>query len=210
MSLITSLPKIFIYSIITILATYFISSDKFYILDQLEYHFPKKWVGKLRESSKNITSSLGSYLRAEVILVLITFSIILVGLSIFYFCGLNVKYPLLMAIIIGFVDSLPILGSGTVIIPWAVICFCNNDITLGSLLIGLYLFTLIIRQITEPKLVSSNIGIHPIYTLISMYTGFKFIGILGLLAGPIVLIILKNIFSNAIDKGFFNSVIEKS
>ena len=101
-------------------------------------------------------------------------------------------------------------GSGTVIIPWAIISFINHDITLGSSLLGLYIFTLLIKQFIEPKVVSNNIGIHPIYTLISMYTGFKFLGIIGLLAGPIVLIILKNIFSNVIDKGLINSVIDKS
>ena len=109
LGLITSLPKLFIYIIITILATYFISSDKIYILDQMEYHLPKKWVAKIRESTKKITSSLGSYLKAEIIMILISFIIVLIGLNIFYFLDLNIKYPILMAIIIGFVDSLPIL-----------------------------------------------------------------------------------------------------
>lgn len=101
-------------------------------------------------------------------------------------------------------------GSGTVIIPWAVVCFINKDATLGSCLLGLYIFTLLVKQFIEPKIVSSNIGIHPIYTLISMYTGFKFFGILGLLIGPIILIVLKNIFSNVIDRGLTNSLIDKS
>lgn len=87
---ITSIPKIFIYVIITILATYFISSDKFYILDQMEYHFPKKWVARIRESTKKITSSLGQYLKAEIIMILISFIIVLIGLSIFYF--FRIKY----------------------------------------------------------------------------------------------------------------------
>lgn len=106
---ITSIPTIFIYIIITILATYFICSDKFYILDQMEYHLSKKWVSKMRDSTKNIITSLGSYLKAEIILIVISFIIVLIGLNIFYFIGLDVKYPILMAIIIGFVDSLPIL-----------------------------------------------------------------------------------------------------
>ena len=75
---ITSLPKIFIYIIITILATYFITSDKFYILDQMEYHFPKKWVGAIRENVKKVTNSLGLYLKAEVIMILISFIIVLI------------------------------------------------------------------------------------------------------------------------------------
>lgn len=209
MSGITSLPTIFIYIIITILATYFISSDKFYILDQMEYHFPKKWVAVTRENVRNIVGSLGSYLKAELIMILISFIIVLIGLNIFYFIGLDVKYPLLMAVIIGFVDSLPILGSGTVIIPWSVICFVNQDNALGFSLLGLYIFTVIVKQFIEPRIVSNNIGIHPIYTLISMYTGFRFLGILGLIAGPIILIILKNVFSGTIDRGFVKSVIDE-
>ena len=66
-----------------------------------------------------------------------------------------------------------------------------------------------VRQFLEPKLVSKNIGVHPIFTLIAMYTGFKVIGIIGLLLGPIVLIIVKNIFSNLIDKGVFKVIFDK-
>ena len=63
----------------------------------------------------------------------------------------------------------------------------------------------IVRQFLEPKIVSSNLGVHPIFTLIAMYTGFRFSGILGLFLGPILLIILKNIFSGMIDKGVMKS-----
>ena len=75
----------------------------------MEYHFPKKIVAKIRENTKNITNSLGQYLKAEIIMIFISFVIVLIGLSLFYFIGLNIKYPLLIAVIIGFVDSLPIL-----------------------------------------------------------------------------------------------------
>lgn len=67
----------------------------------------------------------------------------------------------------------------------------------------------IVRQFIEPKIVSGKIGIHPIFTLIAMYTGFKFIGIWGLLLGPIVLIILKNIYGTVIDRGVIKSILER-
>ena len=67
----------------------------------------------------------------------------------------------------------------------------------------------IVRQIIEPKIVSRQIGIHPIFTLIAMYTGFRFIGFLGMFVGPIVLIILKEIYGNRIDKGFVKSIFER-
>ena len=66
----------------------------------------------------------------------------------------------------------------------------------------------IVRQFMEPRLVSKQIGIHPIFTLIAMYTGFKLIGVLGMLIGPIVLIVLKNIFGSLIDKGVVKSILE--
>ena len=111
-----------------------------------------------------------------------------------------------MALFIGFVDALPILGSGTVMIPWAIISAINGDFNLGLAIIILLIIMSVARQILEPKLVSKNIGVHPIFTLIAMYTGFKLIGVIGLLVGPIVLIIIKNIFANLIDQGVFKTI----
>mgnify|MGYP001624561426 FL=1 len=59
------------------------------------------------------------------------------------------------------------------------------------------------------NLVSNKLGIHPIFTLIAMYTGFKFIGVWGMVLGPIILIILKNIFSTLIDKGVVKAILER-
>lgn len=101
-------------------------------------------------------------------------------------------------------------GSGTVMIPWAIISALNGDLPLGIGLIILYAIILIARQVIEPKLVSSHIGIHPIFTLIAMYTGFKITGLIGLFVGPIILIILKNIFSTLIDDGIVKSILDRS
>ena len=94
-------------------------------------------------------------------------------------------------------------------IPWAILSAINGDIKLGVAIIVLLVLMSITRQLLEPKLVSKNIGIHPIFTLIAMYTGFKVIGVIGLLIGPIVLIIFKNIFANLIDKGLFKTIFDK-
>ena len=65
------------------------------------------------------------------------------------------------------------------------------------------------RQILEPKIVGTKIGIHPIFTLIAMYTGFRIIGVLGMYVGPIILIILKNIFETTIDNGIVKSILDR-
>lgn len=206
---ITSLPEVFIYIGITLVATYFICTDKLYILDQIEHHLPRTWVKRLMMHLREMISSLGCYLKAEAILVFISFIITLIGLYVMSFMGLNVTYPLLAAIAIGFVDALPILGSGTVIIPWAVIAATDGDLNLAIALLVLLVIISLVRQFIEPKVVSKQIGIHPIFTLIAMYTGFKAIGIMGLLLGPIILIILKNVFGTFIDKGFVKGILDR-
>ncbi len=208
-NVVTSLPSIAICIGITVIALYFICVDKIYILDQLEHHLPKVWVKKINIHLKDLIQTLGGYLKAEASLILVSFIVSLVGLYILQFIGFNIQYPLLMALAIGFVDALPILGSGAFMIPWAVICAINGDLNLGIAIIVLLIIMSIIRQILEPKLVSKNIGVHPIFTLIAMYTGFKIIGIMGLLIGPIVLIIFKNIFANLIDRGVFKTIFDR-
>lgn len=208
-NLVTSLPSIAICIGITVVALYFICVDKIYILDQIEHHLPKVWVKKIGSHLRDLIQTLGGYLKAEATLILISFIISLIGLYILQFMRFNIQYPLLMALFIGFVDALPILGSGTVMVPWAAICAINGDFNLGIAIIILLIIMSVARQVLEPKLVSKNIGVHPIFTLIAMYTGFKIIGIMGLLIGPIVLIIFKNIFASLIDKGVFKTIFDR-
>lgn len=206
---VTSLPKVGLCIVITILALYFMCTDKIYMLDQIEHHLPEEWVKKLTKHIKALTKKIGCYLKAQFILIMVSFIISLIGLYIFSAIGMKVSYPLLTAIGIAVVDALPIFGSGTVMVPWAVISACNGDITLGISILVLWIIMSIVRQIIEPKIVSRQIGIHPIFTLIAMYTGFRFIGFLGMFVGPIVLIILKEIYGNRIDKGFVKSIFER-
>ena len=101
-------------------------------------------------------------------------------------------------------------GSGTVMIPWAGFLAFTGDMKLAIGIFVLWCIMSIVRQLIEPRIVSGQIGIHPIFTLIAMYTGFKFIGVIGLIIGPIVLIILNNIFSTLIDKGILKTIFDKN
>jgi len=207
--IITSLPTIAICIGITVVALYFICVDKIYILDQIEHHIPELWVKKIGTHLRDLIKTLGAFLKAQATLILITFFILLIGLNILKLLNFNIQYPLLIALLIGFIDALPILGAGTVLIPWAILSTLNNDWNLGIALIVLSITISLTRQILEPKLISKNIGVHPIFTLIAMYTGFKIIGVIGLLLGPIILIIFKNIFASLIDQGVFKTIFNQ-
>ena len=206
--IITSIPKIAIYFAITILSLYFICTDKIYILDQAEHHMPQKWIRKIGIHLKEITQVLVGYLKAQTIMIGISFSISLIGLYIFKIIGLKIEYPLLIALLIAFIDALPLLGSGTIMLPWGIISSLNGELRLGLLIISLWIVMSLVRQFLEPKIVSKQIGIHPLFTLIAMYTGFKIIGVVGLIIGPIILIILNNVFSTLISKGIFKSIFD--
>ena len=206
---VTAIPEIAIYVSITVIALYLMCVDKIYIIDLIEHHLPRTWVMRVGNHFRDLVKTLGGYLKAEATLILVSFIISLIGLYILKFTGFAIEFPLLIALGIGFVDALPILGSGTVMIPWAIICGINGDLNLGIAIIVLLIIMSVVRQLLEPRLVSKNIGVHPIFTLIAMYTGFKFIGIMGMLIGPIVLIILKNVFGTLIDGGVMKTILGK-
>lgn len=207
--IVTAIPTIAIYFSITVIALYLMCVDKIYMIDQIEHHLPKTWVMRVGKHVRELTKTLGGYLKAEATLILVSFVISLIGLYILKIARFNIQFPLLIALGIGFVDALPILGSGTVMIPWAIISGLYGDLKLGIAIIVLWIIMSVVRQFLEPRLVSKNIGVHPIFTLIAMYTGFRFIGIMGMLIGPIVLIILKNAFSTLIDGGVMKTIFDK-
>ena len=153
----TSIPTIGIYFGVTVLSLYFICTDKIYMIDELEHHLPEKWVKQIAVHLKEISGTLGGYLKAQLTLIGISFAISLVGLYIMSFTGLNVGFPLLIALGIAFVDALPILGSGAVMVPWAIVSSLNGELTLGICIVVLWIIMSVTRQFIEPKIVSGNI-----------------------------------------------------
>jgi len=87
-------------------------------------------------------------------------------------------------LVISFIDAFPVLGTGGVLVPWAIYEFLTKDIRMGVSLLILYVIVLVIRQMIEPKVVGEQIGLHPLMTLITMYLGMKFFGLPGLIFGP--------------------------
>ncbi|MBQ7667761.1 MAG: sporulation integral membrane protein YtvI [Clostridia bacterium] len=200
---VVSLPQVLVYIIITFLATFFISSDNKYIRESLENHVPKKWLDKLSSVINDLFAALGGYVKAELIMMSITCFELFI-----FFTLYKIEYALILAIVIAIIDALPILGTGTVLIPWALVCLITGNYQMAFYLIIMYLFVTVMRQLLEPKIVGSQIGIYPLLTLIAMYTGVQLIGVFGLIVGPIVLIILKSILSGIYTRGMIKDIFE--
>ncbi|MGI6124038.1 MAG: sporulation integral membrane protein YtvI, partial [Acetivibrionales bacterium] len=183
------LPQILIFFLVTILATYFMSSDKSVIIRYLDLQLPDTWLNKSRSITKNVFSAFFGWLRAQLILTSITFSELLIGLLI-----LKVNNALLVALLIALVDVLPVLGAGTVLIPWAIVNLILGNTKLGLSLALLYVIILFVRQLIEPKVLGKQIGVHPLFTLAGMYIGLRRWGVAGMFIGPLSIVALKYLF----------------
>lgn len=205
---ISSIPSMITYIFITILAIIFTCFDRQYILNQFNKHVPKKWIEKFKEIIETTCSIAWKYIKAEAKLSGICFILVLIGLKLFDIFGLNVKYTIIMSIVIGFVDLLPLFGAGAVMIPWAIYLAFIGNIQLAIAVAILWIIWAIVKQLVEPKMVSNQMGMNPIFTLFGMYTGFRIFGVLGLMLGPIILLVIKNVFEGLLEKGLIKSFLE--
>jgi sporulation integral membrane protein YtvI len=187
------------------LSAFFISMDHHIIRSFISYQVPEEWIEKLKTIFNDLTFALIGYIKAQAILITITFTELFIAFNL-----IGIRFSLVLAIIVSIVDALPILGTGTVLIPWAVISALTGHFNTAIYLVITYAVILSVRQMIEPKLVSFQIGIHPLLTLLAMYTGFGIIGCWGLLLGPITLVILKNVLAQLLAKGIFKDLVKEN
>ena len=187
------MPTTITYAVITILAIIFMCYDRDYVKNLLKQQIPKKWLEKANEIVVKSLKIIWNYIKAEAKLSLLCFVLVSIGLCIFNLCGLNIEYVAIMAILIGFVDLLPLFGAGFIMVPWSIILIIQGNSVAGIAVFVLWLAWSVIKQFLEPKFVSKQMGMHPIFTLLGMYTGFKLFGVIGLLLGPIIFLSLIHI-----------------
>lgn len=191
----TSIPKIFIDIIIIIISAFYLSND----FKKVNNFFASQLPDKTRDFGKIIkhefASTTGKYIKAYSLIIFITFAELFVGFTI-----LDIRYAFILALVVAVVDILPVLGTGTILMPWALYSFLTGNLFHGVGLLVLYLVITIIRQIMEPKIVGSYIGLYPLVTLMCMYAGLKLMGIFGLFLFPITIIILKNLNDSGVIK----------
>lgn len=185
-SFLTDLPYIATVIVIIFLAALFIGLDWPKMKDRLAQALPERIRTTGGMVLEHIRTSLFGFARAQLTLITITAILVLVGLSI-----LGVKYALTIALIIGVVDLLPYLGVGSVLIPWSLYSFFfGGDTKLAVGLLILYGVVLVVRQLLEPKLVSSNVGLDPLTTLIALFVGLNLFGFFGLIIGPVSVVVV--------------------
>lgn len=184
---VTKLPNVLLFILITIIATFFINNDYNKIAGFLTRQLPEKYQNILLDAKNFIFHTIFKLLRAYALIVLLTFTELAILLSI----G-GIKYAIVIAAIIALIDILPVIGSGLILIPWSVSNFITGNFKTGLYILIVYVVITIIRNIVEPKIISKNIGLYPLVTLICMFVGLKLFGIVGMLGMPIIVLLLRD------------------
>ncbi len=184
--LISNFPLYLISVIFTIVLSVFISVEYDSLTSFIKRQLPEKFNSAFSEARKFLAGTIWKMIKSYAIIMLTTFTELLVGLSI-----LKVNRALPIAAIISVLDILPVLGTGGILIPWAIIELILKNFNLAVGLLALYLVITVIRNIIEPKIVGQQIGLHPIITITVMYAGLRLFGFIGLIVAPIAAILVK-------------------
>lgn len=193
-----ALPGVFIGIVVFILSSYFMVSNPHPVSNVINRVFSKRFLEKVHKITDEIKLYLGGYIKAQGILMCIAFVIIMLGLTI-----LDVNYALLIALAIAFLDALPFFGSGAVLWPWALISFINGNIKTGIGLVLIYICVAVVRQLVEPKIVSSKLGTNPLMTLMSMYVGYRLLSVGGMILGPVIMLFILSLYKAGVFDGLF-------
>ena len=185
-----NIPHVIVSTFVALMASYFFIVYREEVTGWFVRVAPESVKTRMTLVNKNFKKAIGGYFKAQLWIMLVVFGILCIGL----FIG-GVRYLILVAFLIALLDMLPILGTGTILIPWTVYQLLIGDVQMAIILGITYILTQIAHYLLQPKLVSDGMGIHPLFALFLLYIGFHFGNfftmILAVPAGMIVLNIYR-------------------
>ena len=184
--MIARLPSFFLVLVITMVAAFFMSRDRVKISRFFERQMPDSGRETFIKLKHGMFAAVIGVLRAQVSISIINGCIVFVGYSI-----IGLPFPLLISLFTAVVDVLPVLGVGTVLVPWSLISFATGNVRTGVVLALTYCVTFVLRQFLEPRLMGKGLGLHPLVTMMAMYIGLRAGGVLGLFTAPLLVAFLK-------------------
>ncbi|MBQ7779065.1 MAG: sporulation integral membrane protein YtvI [Clostridia bacterium] len=195
MCFVSSLPGILLFLITLVVSTFYLAADIASLNRFAVRLVPREKRHRIFKIKKKLMRAVRKYVKAYAIILLITGVQLFIGFMI-----LKIPYALTLSVLIALIDILPVLGVGTVLVPWSIVLYMmGNSYTATGLLI-IFGIIWLVRQVSEPKIVGESVGVSPLITLLSMYIGFKLIGFSGLFIFPIGAIIAKSVYDAVRDK----------
>lgn len=196
-----NLPNIVISVIMCLLFTYFYVADREYIPGLMAKAVPKSLLERLELIKRGFTRAVGGYFKAQLKIEIWMYLLLGIGFSI-----LQVKYAFVIAIVVAFLDLLPFFGTGTVLLPWAVIKFLSADYKMVIGLLIIWGVGQLARQVIQPKIVGDSVGLSPIPTIVLLYVGYKAAGVVGMIIAVPIGIIVLNMYQEGVFDTTLNSL----
>ena len=196
-----SVPSFAVSSVMFIMASYFITSDyprlRFLVTDRLSPGM-SDFFGSVKRAA---VAAFGGYVKAQLILSFVIFFILLIGFSI-----IGQPYAVLLAFLLAVLDFIPIIGSGTAMVPWAAVDLLTGNLRHAVELMVIWGIIALFRRVAEPKVVGDQTGLSPIMSLISIYVGMKLAGVMGMILGPVVCMVVINVVKLGVLDGAMDDV----
>lgn len=180
-----SIPSVTIKIILAIVSSYFIAGDYDYVVGLVLKVLPASWRHQVQHVAEQTRHIIFIFLKSYSLLMSITFVELLVG-----FILLKIPYAAVLALSIAVFDILPVLGTGGILIPWAIIAAVLGRYKMAAGVAVLYFIITALRNSLEPRVVGKQIGLHPLATLVSMFVGAGMFGVVGLFGFPVVLSVI--------------------
>lgn len=186
------IPSIIVATVVGIIACCFMTSDYDRIANFIKRQISPKKRKNLSEAKVILLSSLGKMMKSYLTIICITFVEMFLGMNVLKLIGVYTSgYIAPLSIVIALIDIVPVLGTGTVLVPWALYLFVIGNNGLGIGISVIYIVISVLRQIIEPKLVAANLGLPSVITIMGMYIGLRLFGFIGLFIVPMVLVMVK-------------------
>lgn len=205
------IPSFLLSIVITIISCVFMTSEYDFIRDMILSMLSPEKGKRLVKAKKTVLQGVGKLVKAYVTIMLITFTEVFIGLNLMKALGVyGGGYIAIIAFITCIVDIIPVLGTGTVLIPWAIFNILTGDFGQGIGLIVLYVVITVLRQVLEPKLVANQAGLPSVVSIMAMFLGARLFGALGVILTPLTIIILKLMYDEGIIGARSHQVCEAS
>ena len=202
-SIISRTSTFFLNFLTFFLSLYFMISDYNNIKNFIKKHMDKRMLDTISLLKNSTLFAVGGYIKTQFILAFIAFVFMFIA---FIFYGQ--EYALILALILALVDLLPLVGTIAVLLPWGIFEWIIGDPSKGAFLVILGIGFFLFRRVTEPKIMGTQTGLHPLLALISIYVGIGVSGLWGALLGPLVMVILISVFRSGILKNTFSDLKE--
>lgn len=189
------IPNMIISVIMGFLATYFFIADREKLAEKLDKVLPASFKKKTLRLYRQTLGAVGGYFKAQFKIMGVIYVVLVIGLLIF-----QVKYAWLIGFFIALLDMLPFFGTGTALLPWAVIKLFSGSYQISIGMIALYVLTFLIHQLLQPKMVGDSLGMDPFAALFFMYVGYRVSSVFGMIiAIPIGMLLINFVKAGAFD-----------